>query len=90
MLCYVNLCIDHGVLDADMKIVCMTMYPHGCEGVHIICTLRMGKRYVRRDVSNDSPCIWAFQKKLLVLFVLLKLLCGSKSNWILFDQGLSC
>jgi hypothetical protein len=31
-----------------------------------------------------------FKNKLLVLFVLLKLLCGSKSHWILFDQGFSC
>jgi hypothetical protein len=63
-LCYVNLCIDHGVLDVDMRIARVTMYPHGCEGVHIICTLGIGKRYFRSDLSNDSPCIWAFQKQI--------------------------
>jgi hypothetical protein len=43
-LCCPYLCINHGLLDVNMKIIGATIYEHECEGVHVVCISRMGKR----------------------------------------------
>jgi hypothetical protein len=37
-LYYVNLCINHELVDVEKRIIGMTMYQHGCERVHIVFT----------------------------------------------------
>jgi hypothetical protein len=48
----------------------------GMMGAH---SLPLGiKKYVKRNVPNNYPCIEYFENKVLVLVVLLKLMGGSK------------
>lgn len=51
----------------------------GMMGAH---SLPLGiKKYVKRNVPNNYPCIEYFENKVLVLVVLLKLMGGSK-KWL--------
>jgi hypothetical protein len=89
-LCCVNLCIDHGVLDVTWGLYVWPCVHMGVKGSTWFAHWGWEKGMLEEMFPTIPHVFGHFKNKLFVLFVLLKLLCGSKSHWILFDQGFRC